>query len=220
VKLSDFRNLDPQNAGAWPDGVKYVFCGLLFALILFLGWWWMIGDQSTVLEQKQKQETALKSEFHDKQLKVVNLEKLKAQLDDMREILRQMLRQLPSKTEMPELLDDVSRAGSAAGLDVQLFQPGPETIQDGFYAEKPITVRMIGTYHQFGTFISTVAALQRVIILTLHDVSLKPIASSGKPGLGPDQLALEGTVKTYRYVDESEVEANKPAAGKSAKAAK
>ena len=212
MKLSDLRNLDRNNVGAWPDGVKYAACVLLFVLLVFVGWWWSISDQSDTLEQKQKQEIDLKKDFHDKQLKVVNLEKLKTQLDDMREMLRQLLRQLPGKTEMPELLDDVSRSALSAGLEVQSFKPGPEAIQEGFYAERPIALRMLGNYHQFGTFISNVASLPRVVILTMHDVSLKPSAQpvAGKVGGAPGQLTLEGTVKTYRYVDEDEAEAAAP----------
>jgi type IV pilus assembly protein PilO len=214
MNLSDLRNLDRNNVGGWPDWVKYAACGLIFAILLFVGWWWSISGQSDTLAQKQKQEIELKKDFHDKQLKVVNLEKLKTQLDDMREILRQLLRQLPGKTEMPELLDDVSRAALSAGLETQLFEPGPEAIQDGFYAEKPIKLRMLGTYHQFGSFISGVAALPRVVILTMHDVSLKPTQTppgNSKNGSVPvGQLALEGTVKTYRYVDEDEAAAAAP----------
>ncbi|MFT3790673.1 MAG: type 4a pilus biogenesis protein PilO [Rudaea sp.] len=213
MNFSDLRNLDRNNPGAWPDGVKYTACGLLFALLLFVGWWWSISDQSGTLQQKQKQEIDLKKDFHDKQLKVVNLEKLKAQLDDMREILRQLLRQLPGKTEMPELLVDVSQAALSAGLETQLFEPGQETIKEGFYAEKPIALRMLGSYHQFGTFISNVASLPRVVILTMHDVSLKPTTqqAAGKgAAAAPGQLTLEGTVKTYRYVDEDEAEAAAP----------
>ena len=210
MKLSDLRNLDRNNVGAWPDWIKYTACVLIFVILLSLGWWWSISDQSDTLVQKQKQEIDLKKDFHDKQLKVVNLERLKTQLDDMREILRQLLRQLPSKTEMPELLVDVSQAALSAGLETQLFEPGPEAIQEGFYAEKPIKLRMLGNYHQFGTFISEVARLPRVVILTMHDVSLKPSApTSGKNG-SPSQLTLEGTVKTYRYVDEDEADAAAP----------
>lgn len=226
MNLSDLRNLDRNNVGSWPDGVKYAACGLIFVFLLFVGWWWSISGQSDTLTQKQKQEIDLKKDFHDKQMKVVNLEKLKTQLDDMREILRQLLRQLPGKTEMPELLDDVSRAALSAGLETQLFEPGPEAIQEGFYAEKPIKLRMLGTYHQFGSFISAVAALPRVVILTMHDVSLKPVqqATPNKNGFASSgQLALEGTVKTYRYVDEDEAAAaapKKPGAPPPAKAGK
>lgn len=213
MKLSDFRNLDRNNIGGWPQSVKLVFCGLLFVLLLFLGWWWSVKDQQDTLEQKRNQEVQLKRDFHEKQVKVVNLEKLKQQLDDMREMLDQLKRQLPGKTEMPVLLIDISQAALSAGLETQLFQPGLETIKEGFYAEKPIQLRMLGTYHQFGAFISAVAALPRVVILTMHDVSLKPseakAAAKGAPA-GQGQLTLEGTVKTYRYVEEDEADAAAP----------
>lgn len=206
MKLSDFRNLDFNNIGGWAQGVKLTFCALLFGLIVLAGWWFWISAQQEDLQQRQGQETQLKTEFSDKQAKVVNLEALKQQLDEMRDMLRQLLRQLPSKTEMPELLVDISQTALSAGLQTQLFQPGPESVKEGFYAEKPIQLRMMGTYHQFGTFISGVAALPRVVILTMHNVSLKPVAGG--------ELSLEGTVKTYRYVEEDESEgagAKKPA---------
>ncbi len=202
MKLSDFRNLDFRNSGGWPQGVKLVFCGILFAVLALAGWWFIIKDQQDDLEARQNQEEGLKREFHDKQSRVANLAALKQQLDDMRDILRQLLRQLPSKTEMPALLVDISQTALSAGLETQLFQPGAETVKEGFYAEKPIALRMLGSYHQFGTFISGVAALPRVVILTMHNVSLRPTGSSG-------QLILEGTVKTYRYVEEDESEAPK-----------
>src|SRR5678815_399625 len=119
----------------------------------------------------------------------------------MKEILRQMLRQLPSKTEMPDLLVDVSQTALSTGIDNQKFTPGAETVKE-FYAEKPIALRMVGTFHQFGSFVSGVASLPRVVILTMHDISLRPQASSDKNAAG--LLLLEGTVKTYRYVDEAE----------------
>ena len=206
MKLSDFRNLDRNNIGGWPQSVKLTICTVIVLLFLGAGWWFMISDQQDTLQQKQSQETTLKKEFSDKQAKVVNLDALKQQLDEMRDMLRQLLRQLPSKTEMPELLVDISQTALSAGLETQLFKPGPETIKEGFYAEKPIQLRMLGTYHQFGAFISGVAALPRVVILTMHDVSLKPVGSTA-------QLSLEGTVRTYRYVEDDETEGSaKPSA--------
>jgi type IV pilus assembly protein PilO len=199
MKLSDFRNLDFSNIGGWAQGVKLSFCGLLFVLLMLAGWWFWISDQQDELQQKQSQEIQLKKEFTEKQAKVVNLDALKQQLDDMRDMLRQLLRQLPSKTEMPELLVDISQTALSAGLQTQLFKPGPESVKEGFYAEKPIQLRMVGTYHQFGAFISGVAALPRVVILTMHNVSLKPVG-----GGASGQLSLEGTVKTYHYVEDDE----------------
>jgi len=198
MKLSDFRNLDFQNAGGWPQSVKWAFCTLLFGVIMVGGWYFLVSDQQEDLGRRVVQEEQLKRDFHDKQQRVANLAALKAQLDEMRDILRQLLRQLPSKTEMPALLVDISQTALSAGLETQLFQPGAESVKEGFYAEKPITLRMRGTYHQFGTFISGVAALPRVVILTMHNVSLKPVGAA----LG--MLSLEGTVKTYRYVEDDE----------------
>ena len=109
-----------------------------------------------------------------------------------------MFRQLPSRTEMDKLLVDVSQTALAAGIDVQLFQPLAEESKD-FYAERPIAIRMVGDYHQFGDFVSGVASLPRVVIMTMHDISLK----AAEPSAG-GRLVLEGQVKTYRYVDEEE----------------
>ncbi len=208
MKLSDFRDLDFQNSGNWPQGVKMTFCVLLFAVICLAGWYFQIRDQQDDLENKQKQEDTLKADFRIKQAKAVNLEALRQQLEEMKDMLRQMLRQLPSKTEMPELLVDISQTALSSGIENDLFQPGAETIKE-FYAEKPITLRMVGSYHQFGAFISGVATLPRVVILTMHDVSLRPQAGAApggaKAALTSDgTLALEGTVKTYRYVEDDE----------------
>jgi type IV pilus assembly protein PilO len=204
MKLSDFTNLDRNNIGGWPQGVKLTFCIILFALLVGAGYYFKIMDQGQELEGKQGQENTLKKEFSDKQGKVVNLEALQQQLDEMRDMLRQLLRQLPNKTEMPELLVNISQTALSAGLETQLFQPGPETVKEGFYAEKPITLRMLGTYHQFGNFISGVAALPRVVILTMHDVALRPLDNKAAAA---GQLSLEGTVTTYRSVEEDETDA-------------
>jgi type IV pilus assembly protein PilO len=222
--LSDLQNLDRNNIGGWPQSIKIFFTGLVFVLVVFLGWYLYVGDQQTQLEQLIGKEDQLKQEFSQKQAKSVNLEALQQQLDEMQDMLRQLLRQLPSKTEMPELLVDISQTALSAGLETELFQPGPESPKD-FYAEKPITLRMVGTYHQFGTFISGVASLPRVVILTLHDVSLTPknapatgtkggaAASAPPPG---GLLVLQGTVKTYRYLEDDESAEAKAANAKSA----
>ena len=214
--FDDLRNLDRNNIGGWPKSIKTFFAVLIIALILLAGWWFKIRDQQADLEQQQQKEVTLKKEFETKQAKVVNLPAYRKQLEDMKEMLRTMLRQLPSKTEMPDLLVDISQTALAAGIVVDLFQPGSEVVKE-FYAEKPIQLKMLGTYHQFGTFISGVASLPRVVILTMHDVSLRPV--KGGPANAPlstGQLSLEGTVKTYRYVDDEEA-ANAQAAAKPAK---
>jgi type IV pilus assembly protein PilO len=204
MKLSDFTNLDRNNIGGWPQGVKLTFCAILFILLLVAAYYFKISDQSAELESKQTQELGLKREFSEKQAKVVNLDALQQQLDEMRDMLRQLLRQLPSKTEMPELLVNISQTALSAGLETQLFQPGPETVKEGFYAEKPIQLKMLGTFHQFGSFISGVASLPRVVILTMHDVALKPLEGKAGSSTSAGQLSLEGTVTTYRAVEEDE----------------
>ncbi|MDQ7994555.1 MAG: type 4a pilus biogenesis protein PilO [Luteibacter sp.] len=200
--FDDLRNLDRHNVGGWPKPIKMFFTGLVFVIVVLAGWYFQISSQQDDLASAESKETSLKSEFSQKQAKSANLEALEQQLSDMQDMLRTLLRQLPSKTEMPELLIDISQTALAAGIETELFQPGPETPKD-FYAEKPITLRMVGTYHQFGTFISGVASLPRVVILTLHDVSLSP-KSTDKKAAGNGQLVLQGTVKTYRYLEDDE----------------
>jgi type IV pilus assembly protein PilO len=175
----------------------------VLVVILFFGWWFHISNQQDNLTSLASQEDQLKQQFIKEQARAVNLDALKKQLSEMQDMLRQMLRQLPSKTEMPELLVDISQTALSAGLQTDLFQPEPESVKE-FYAEKPIKLKMIGTYNQFGTFISGVASLPRVVILTMHNVSLKPLpAAAGSKGPS-DLLQLEGTVRTYRYLEEDE----------------
>ena len=215
--LDDLRNLDRNNVGGWPKSVKIFFTTLVFIVVVAIGWYVEISSQQDDLANAESQEESLKGEFSQKQAKSANLEALEQQLAEMQDMLRQLLRQLPSKTEMPELLIDISQTAQSAGLETELFQPGPETPKD-FYAEKPITLRMTGTYHQFGAFISGVASLPRVVILTLHDVSLTPKSPSKGDGTSNGQLVLQGTVKTYRYLDDEE--SSTAGAGKKAGGAK
>jgi type IV pilus assembly protein PilO len=206
VNNFDFRNLDFNNAGAWPVPVKAFFCILLAAIILFLGWYLFVDDQRIQLAGLEQQEGQLKQDFELKAGKAANLEPLKEQLAEMEVMLFQMLRQLPSRTEMPDLIVDISQTALATGIQNELFRPGNETRLE-FYAEKPISLRMIGTYHQFGAFVSGVASLPRVVIMTMHDISLRPRTGEA---IGPGNLLLEGTVKTYRYLDEDETAGGAP----------
>lgn len=203
----DLRNLDTSNPGGWPTSVKAFFCALTAGLILFLGWYLVVSDQQDALAKEKNNEQDLRTQFEHKQARAVNLEPLKQQLADMELMLQQMLRQLPSRTEMADLIVDISQTALASGIQNELFQPQPE-IKKEFYAEKPIALRMVGTYHQFGAFVSGVASLPRVVIMTMHDISLKP--RGDKAG---GALVLEGTVKTYRYLDEDETAAGAAAQG-------
>ena len=204
MKNFDLRNLDFSNAGAFPLPVKLFFSALVIVVILAAGWYFFVRDQQAELETLEGRERQLKQDFETKQAKAVNLEPLKERLAQMEVMLQQMLRQLPSKTEMPDLIVDISQTALATGIQNELFQPKPEVTKE-FYAEKPIALRMVGTYHQFGAFVSGVASLPRVVIMTMHDISLKP--RGGTSGIGPGTLVLEGTVKTYRYLDDEETAA-------------
>ena len=161
-------------------------------------------------DSSSSKEETLKKDFPTSRPRSSTSTAYRKQLEDMKEMLRTMLRQLPSKTEMPELLVDISQTALAAGIVVDLFQPGAEVVKE-FYAEKPIQLKMLGTYHQFGTFISGVASLPRVVILTMHDVSLRPARRHQHRRRRLSHRAvscsLEGTVKTYRYVDDDEAAA-------------
>ena len=204
-KLSD---LDFNNIGGWPQQAKVVFCVLLAAFILIMAYLLLIRGKVDELRGLESQESTLRKQFEDEQGKAANLEPLRQQLAQMEQVLQQMLRQLPSKTEMPDLIIDIAQTALSSGLASELFQPGPETPKE-FYAEKPIALRMLGNYHQFGAFVSGVASLPRVVILTMHDISLKPKEGKAITRGGP--LELSGTVKTYRYLDEQEIAAQEQA---------
>ncbi|WP_242101373.1 MULTISPECIES: type 4a pilus biogenesis protein PilO [unclassified Lysobacter] len=197
------KELDFNNTGAWPREWKIGFCVLLGVLIIGLTWWLFVRDKRAELEALVRTETELRGEYETKRGRASNLEPLKQQLAQMEQQLQQMLRQLPSKTEMPDLIVDISQTALATGLANELFQPGTETPKE-FYAEKPIALRMVGTYHQFGAFVSGVASLPRVVILTMHDIALRPRAPNATITANSQALELAGTVKTYRYLDEEE----------------
>ena len=216
-KKISLKELDFNNIGAWPQQARIGFCALLALLIVGLAWYLFVSDKRTELEGLERQESDLRGEFETKQGRAANLEPLKQQLAQMEQQLQQMLRQLPSKTEMPDLIVDISQTALATGISNELFQPGPEQPKE-FYAEKPIALRMVGTYHQFGGFVSGVASLPRVVIMTMHDISLKPKAG-GKDATITSNSALElvGTVKTYRYLDEEEMAVQQAATDAAAK---
>ena len=208
IKISE---LDFNNIGNWPQKAKIVFCALLALFIVVMGYLLVFRGQIEDLEGLERKEGELRAEFEKEQKDAVRLEPLKQQLAQMDLVLQQMLRQLPSKTEMPDLIVDVSQTALSSGLNNELFQPEAEVLQE-FYAEKPIKLRMVGSYHQFGAFVSGVASLPRVVILTMHDINLKPRERGGVITRG-GALELAGTVKTYRYLDDREMEEQQGAEG-------
>lgn len=197
MDLNELKDLDFNNLGSASIGTKAVLVGLVVVLLLAGGYFLLIKEKRERLERVEQTEVQLRTEFREKQQKAANLERYEAQLEEMEELLATMLQQLPSRTEMPDILIDVSRTAQGSGIRNELFEPRAEVLRD-FYAEQPISVRLVGTYHEFGAFVSSVASLSRVVILTMRDISLQPI-EGGK-------LRMEGTVTTYRYLDDSEMD--------------
>ena len=204
MEMPDFSklDLDPNNIGNWPGPMKGVVILVLCAALLGAGYWFDTKDQLVVLETAQSKETELKGVFEIKQRKAANLESLREQLKDMKESFGNLLRLLPNKTEIEGLLVDISQSGLAAGLEFELFKPSAEQVAE-FYAIQPISIRVTGTYHEFGNFISTVAALPRIV--TQHDVNM--IAKSSGTIGADDELVMNMVAKTYRYLEEEEIEA-------------
>jgi len=194
MNMQDLNELDLNNIGMWPAPIKAVLI-LILCVGIGAGYYKMhTEDQLVGLEKQQKSEQKLRKTFEKKQAKAVNLERFKAQLEEMKQSFGTMLRQLPNKTEVAELLVDVSQTGLATGLEFELFDPQGEKRKE-FYAELPIKIKVKGTYHQFGAFISGLASLPRIV--TIHNISIKP---KGKKSGGA--LVMEATAKTYRYLDE------------------
>ncbi len=189
------NELDFSNIGDWPGPVKVITVLILCALVI--GGWYYFDTQNQLdrLESAEKRELDLRTTFEAKQKKAANLNAYKQQLAEMQESFGAMLRQLPDKTEVAALLVDVSQTGLAAGLEFELFKPTGEVPRD-FYAELPIQIQVVGDYHEFGDFISGLAALPRIV--TIHNITITP----RKGGASDNPLTLQATAKTYRYLEE------------------
>lgn len=207
----NLNELDFSNIADWPLAARVFTIIVIAFAVLGLGYWFDIKDQQLRLDKAEKTETELKTEFETKARKAANLEAYEQQLEEMRQSFGAMLRQLPNKTEVADLLVDVSQTGLASGLEFDLFKPQAEVPRD-FYAELPISIKVRGTYHEFGAFVSGVSALPRIV--TIHDIAILPPAKeSDDKDAGGDELVMELTAKTYRYLDENEQDAA-PAADK------
>ncbi len=193
MNLSELNELDFNNIAGWPLPARIFVVALVFAGVLGLGYWLDIKDQRINLEKVEAKETELRQTFEAKARKAANLAAYEQQLEEMKVSFGAMLRQLPNKTEVAELLVDISQTGLAAGLEFELFKPRPEKPKD-FYAELPISIRVKGDYHEFGNFVSGVAALPRIV--TVHNINVEP----NKDG----ELTMDMLAKTYRYMDEEE----------------
>ena len=196
--LEQLRTLDPRDVGRWPMAVRASFVALIFVVTAAFAWYMFVWDDDRpILQKAEADEMDLRSQFENKQQRAANLDAYKAQIGEMERSFGAMLRQLPGKTEVPNLLVDISQTGLAAGLQEKLFQPATEQSK-GFYAELPIKIRLVGSYHEFGTFVSGIAALPRIV--TLHDIVITPV--SGDKSGGYDNLTMDVTAKTYRYIED------------------
>ncbi len=212
----NINEIDFNNIGNWPNPAKAVAVGVLCLAVLGVGYWFDTRSQWEAFSQARQQESELRQAFESKQMRAVNLDAYTQQMEVMQQSFGVMLRQLPSQTEVEGLLDDISQTGLASGLEFELFKPDAEVPKD-FYAELPIKIRVTGNYHQFGNFVSGVAALPRIV--TLHDITItqQPDKSLGDKKTGaqaPAPLVMEITAKTYRYLEETPAETGKPAGNK------
>lgn len=199
MAISDLRDIDLQDIPSWPTWVKITATVAVGIGILFAGYWFIISDQIASLEKERKEEQKLRATFMEKKALAINLEAYRQQIEEIKETFGVMLKQLPDKTEVPELLIDITQAGLGRGLQFELFKPQNRRIAD-FYAELPINVSVSGTYHQLGNFVSDVAALPRIV--TIGDIVLRPLENS-------DRLVMTAVTKTYHYLDEETVQQRK-----------
>ena len=193
--IDDINNLDPSNPGVWPAGFKIAVFVIVFAALVYAGWHFDITKQREELAGLKQKEAEQIQVLEARQRKVANLDALKEQMQEMEQSFVDMLRQLPNKTEVADLLIDISQTGLSAGLEFKLFQPGGETPRE-FYAELPINISVVGDYHKFGRFISGIAALPRIV--TTHNIQIQAL------GQGPAErpLSMTAVAKTYRALEE------------------
>lgn len=190
----DFQELDVNNIGSWPPMVKGIILVLGFAFALGGGYFAYVSGLLQDLDRYSRQEESFKQEYEDKAFKSANLGALRRQREDMEEQFGSLLRQLPSDTEVPGLIDDIDEAARESGLEVEQLDPEPERAAE-FYVEKPIRVVVKGRFHDLGEFVSSVSNLSRIV--TLHDFEIKPQS-------GPSDLRMSILAKTYRYLEEND----------------
>jgi type IV pilus assembly protein PilO len=193
--IEELQSLDINEPGRWPLLFRVVAVALVFVGVAAFGaYMFVIKTEIPVLERAESEEQELRATFEQKQRRAANFDAYRTQLAEIERSFGTMLRQLPGRTEIPSLLVDISQTALGAGLDENLFQRGAELRKD-FYAEQPITIRYTGSFHELGNFVSGVAALPRIV--TLHDINIKPVSADAI-----DELTLDATAKTYRYLDE------------------
>lgn len=197
MNLQDLQNIDLNNPSSWPLPVKWFVIALTGVAILAAGGWFLIQPEIEALERHEKEEQTLKTDFLNKKALAVNLPAYKQQMQEMELTFGSLLRQLPDSAEVPDLLVDVTQAGLGRGLEFVLFKPLKERPAE-FYAELPISIKVRGTYHELGNFVSDVAALPRIV--TFGNIDVKSETKTNK-------LVMSATAKTYRYLDADEISA-------------
>lgn len=197
--LQELQSLDFNEPGRWPVSIRIFFIALVFVGVTVFGsYMFVVKTERPQLARVERTEQDLRASFEQKQRKAANFEAYRNQLAEIERSFGTMLRQLPGETEVPSLLEDISQTGLAAGLEEDLFQPSAEVKRE-FYAELPIHIRLTGSYHEFGEFVSGIAKLPRIV--TLHNIEIKPTSDDT-----PDRLTLDVTAKTYRYLEEDSTE--------------
>lgn len=201
--VEELRSLDINEPGRWPLPFRIAAVVLVFVLVAAIGIWQFVAKAEVLeLERVELAEQELRASFEQKQQRAANFDAYRNQLAEIERDFGTMLRQLPGETEVPNLLEEISLTANGAGLEERLFEPRPEIPQD-FYAELPISLRYVGSYHELAEFISDVAALPRIV--TLHDIRISPVSVPDGGGIAEgaaEELQLDVTAKTYRYLDE------------------
>ena len=209
---SQFRGLDPNEPGQWPILPQAALWLVAAALIVVLGWFLILTNEADALESERSREPQLKQTYRSKLAQAVNLGELRKQRLQVQEYVTQLEKQLPGKAEMDALLSDINQAGLGRALQFELFRPGQVLVKD-YYAELPIAIRVTGRYHDIGAFTGDIANLSRIV--TLHGLNI----SVPKGGEASGTLGMEATARTYRYLDQAEIDAQRKAAAEAAKKA-
>ena len=196
--VSQFRGLNPNEPGQWPMLPKIVTWSLVALAMVVLGWFTLLSTAHDELDAERGKEPGLKQDYRAKLGQAVNLAELRKQKVQVEEYVLQLEKQLPGKAEMDALLSDINQAGLGRGLQFELFRPGQVVVKD-YYAELPIAIRVSGRYHDMGAFAGDIANLSRIV--TLHNLNI-----TAAPRDATGALAMEATARTYRYLDQNELE--------------
>lgn len=209
MKLDDFNNIDINNAGSLPAPVKAVLLTGVFLVLVVLGYYFLWSPELEALDTEKNKEQELRKVFLEKKSQAINLEAYKTQMVEIEKTFGALLKQLPDRSQIDGLLTDINQAGLSRGLEFELFKPGQES-QTDFYAEMPISIKLLGTYHDLGAFATDISKLSRIV--TLGDIAVTNQSKDVKPSSTDAVLVMEAVAKTYRYLDADEVAAKRKAA--------